>query len=149
VIWHPREDVLLMTDVRVQGNKAYMHLLRFDLDSEEIVDLSEMAQTEDSAAAWAPDGQQLVVVRRTLTETDRSFSSQLWLMEPDGSQARPLTNDPDLFHGTPVWSPDGNYLLFHAYSLAESLGRSRIYVLNIGTGEQREIVEGNRPVWLP
>jgi len=148
VIWRPDSNALLMSDVLRLGDRFVNHLMRFDLEKEELLDLTGAENLEDSAASWSPDGEQIAVVRRKL-EDGTSMGNQLWLMKADGSDAHPLTNTPDAVHGAPVWSPDGRYLLFHRYPLKVSSVQSGIYWLNVETGEVREIVSsGSRPVWV-
>ena len=125
-----------------EGYRSY--LLRFDPQSGELTDLSEPASVEDLAAAWSPDGAWIAVVRWELPGA--GLGAQIWVMRPDGSEARPLTDTADLAPGTPVWSPDGNTLLFERYSL-EARG---IWLMDVETGEMWRIVgSGHRPVWLP
>jgi nickel/cobalt exporter len=154
VVWSPQSDALLVTNVWDAGQRALIHLFHFDLASGTLADLSEVSNpfgespVMDSAMAWSPDGKWLAVVRRALTETGATSGSQLWLIHPDGSQGRPLTEESDVIYGTPDWSPDNAYLLFHNYSLTESLA-TRIYILNVETGELEEMVDsGSRPTWV-
>jgi len=51
-------------------------------------------------AAWSPDGRRIAFAR----------ADQIWLMAPDGSDARPLTSGDRRWD--PVWSPDGRRLAF-------------------------------------
>jgi Tol biopolymer transport system component len=154
VVWSPQGDALLVTNVWNIGQRSLVHLFRFDLVSETLTDLSKVSQlgerpVMDSAVAWSPDGEWLAVVRRSLTEGGATSGSRLWLMRPDGREGRSLTEESDVVYGIPVWSPDSNYLLFHHYSLTESLA-TRIYLLDIKTGQVEEIVDsGNRPGWAP
>jgi Tol biopolymer transport system component len=154
VVWSPQSDALLVTNVWNAGQRTLIHLFRFDLASGTLTDLSEVSNPSgkspvmDSAVAWSPDGKWLAVVRRELTESGVTSGSRFWLMRPDGSQGRPLTEESDVIYGTPVWSPDNVYLLFHHYSLTESLA-TRIYILNVQTGELEEVVDsGSRPTWV-
>jgi Tol biopolymer transport system component len=152
-VWNPQGDALLLTNVWEAGQRPLIHLFRFDLGEETLIDLSEVSNTGnkpvmDSAGSWSPDGTWLAVVRRGLTDAGATSGSWLWLMRPDGSDGRPLTEESEVIYGTPAWSPDGSYLLFHNYSLSESLA-TRIYVLKVTTGEVEEVVaSGSRPSWV-
>lgn len=61
----------------------------------------------DGGAAWAPDGGRIGFVR----DPEEDGSMDLWVMEPDGSGARPLwkVSEPILFV---AWSSDGSTLLY-------------------------------------
>ena len=145
-VWSPKSSVALMIGNKPWEEKYRSCLLRFDPESGELADLSEPASAENHTAAWSPDGAWIAVVRRELTGPGDELGVQIWVMRADGSEARPLTDTPDLFPGTPVWSPDGNTLLFERHSL-EARG---IWVMDIKTGEMRRIVgSGHWPVWLP
>jgi TolB protein len=154
VEWSPQSDALLVTNVWNMGERSLIHLFRYDLAAATLIDLSEISKPDDrpvmdSVGAWSPDGAWLVVVRRGLTEGGATSGSRLWLMRPDGSEARPLTEESDVIFGNPVWSPDGRYVLFHNYALAESLA-TKIYWLDVKTGEIQQVADsGSRPRWVP
>jgi Tol biopolymer transport system component len=57
------------------------------------------------AAAWSPDGRTIAFSRHP----DRGEPGQLWLIRPDGSELRQLTNLPGGAEG-PSWSPNGRRL---------------------------------------
>lgn len=150
-IWHPTDPVLLLTDVEPAGDRFLTHLIRFDLETGERVDLTGAEDAlEDVGAAWSPDGTQIAVVRRVIRPDDRSPGNQIVLMRPDGSDVRPLTDSPDTIYQTPVWSPDGQYLLVAAYNLTEEWPEPRVRLLTVATGEETELAwPGNFPAWLP
>ena len=145
-IWSASSSVALMIGDGLVEDGYRSCLLRFDPQSGELTALSESASAENRAAAWSPDGARIAVVRRHLTDPGDELDVQIWVMRADGSEARPLTAIPKFFPGTPVWSPDGNSLLFERYSL-EARG---IWVMDVETGEMRRVVGSGRwPVWLP
>jgi Tol biopolymer transport system component len=156
-IWSPIDEVVLVADVTAKTSRPpIIHLFRFDLESETLINFSQqtiVSATQsfvDLAAAWSPDGAWVVVVRREMAGAGATLGSQLWQMRADGTQAHPLTTEPEVIHGTPVWSPDGEYLLFHRYSLQEPGAPPGIWTMNIQVKELREIVtSGSRPTWLP
>jgi TolB protein len=149
VAWQPDSSTLLIEAVRTQAAGFLTHLLRFNLESGQLVDLSGAANAEDTAAAWSPDGQWIAVVRRELSNPDEAKNLQLWVMRADGSQARRLTSQVDALYGPLSWSPDGKYLLFHQYVLKKQK-QPDIWLLNIQTGELQVVASpGYWPAWLP
>jgi dipeptidyl aminopeptidase/acylaminoacyl peptidase len=59
----------------------------------------------DAAPRWSPDGKFI------LFESNRSGSSQLWVISADGSELRQLTNiSTGASNG--IWSPDGKHVAF-------------------------------------
>jgi TolB protein len=104
------------------------------------------AAVDDAFPAWSPDDRWIAFGRKA----PRAQSGrQLWLMRPDGSDARPLTTDPALQHGPPQWSPDGRFLLFQRYQLAAGNAAPEIWLLNVENSEMTLIATpGFLPAWL-
>lgn len=156
-IWSPVDEQLLVMDfTEPASHPPIIHLFRFDLEDETLLDLSEQTMLSttqafmDTAAAWSPDGEWVVVVRREIGESGATLGSKLWLMRADGTQARKLTTEPNIIHGNPAWSPDGEYLVFHRYSLQKQNAQPEIWTMNIRTNELREIATpGRMPTWIP
>ncbi|MEQ6378209.1 S9 family peptidase [Bacillaceae bacterium S4-13-56] len=67
--------------------------------------------SKDSSPCWSPDGKTIAFV------SDRSGKGQIWLIQANGGEARPLTDFPN-GASQPVWSPDGQKILVTT-SLAE------------------------------
>ena len=59
----------------------------------------------DWAPRTSPDGRTVVFL------SDRAGNDDLWLMNPDGSDPRPLTSDKEARLSSPAWTPDGNYVI--------------------------------------
>lgn len=91
----------------------------------------------DEVDGWSPDGQWLV------TTSDRhpphGSGYQLYLMHPDGTGERRLTED----HGLnvyPRFSPDGRQIAY----LHQEHGQNSLWIVNIdGSGRQRVVQEKN------
>ena len=112
--------------------------------------LSPEAAVSDSAAAFAPDGQWLAFSR---APAETNAARQLWLMRPDGSEARALTAEATVSHGPPRWSADGRTLLYQRLDASPetaSTPRLSIWQLDVATGAATLVVEdGYLPLWLP
>ena len=61
--------------------------------------------TANSRPRWSPDSRRIAYV------SDRGGSSQIWLMDPDGGNPKPVTNLSTEADGV-LFSPDGKNLLF-------------------------------------
>ncbi len=59
----------------------------------------------DGQPRWSPDGKAIVFV------SDRSGSENLYLVDPDGKNVRPLTRGSGMAYVSPEWTPDGQYLV--------------------------------------
>lgn len=74
---------------------------------------------------WSPDGKRIVYwswsfpkyIGKLLIEPGHS---DIWVMDPDGSNKVQLTSD-TILEGAPQWSPDGNRILYDAYHLHKYL----------------------------
>lgn len=99
-----------------------------------------------------PDGQKIAVV----VFDEAGYSTDIWLIDPDGSNPEPLT---DCAPGTcqqPTWSPDGSFIAYEKTILAENgaLGPPRVWVYNTLTGSdvpvfQDSQVLGYAATWSP
>ena len=82
----------------------------------------------------SPDGSQIVYVRNFMDIMTDRRRSNLWIIQTDGSNHRPLTtgNQNDR---SPRWSPDGKKLLY----LSGSAGSRQIYVRWMDTGQTAKL----------
>jgi hypothetical protein len=62
---------------------------------------------ENFDPAWSPDGQKIAFI------SNRSGSTELWVMNKDGSGQRRLTETDATRAGNPTWSSDGQRILFN------------------------------------
>jgi Tol biopolymer transport system component/putative hemolysin len=108
-------------------------------------DLSRLTRGEaDSIAGpWSPDGTRIVYTAFGLTTSD------IWVMNADGSDPVNLTNSPDVDEGFPAWSPDGQHIAF----TSRRDGNNEIYVMNAdGTNPTRwtdNPADDFAPAWSP
>jgi len=106
----------------------------------------------NSRPAWSPDGSTIAFV------SDRSGNHDLWLMDSDGSNKRPLTTTPDVQEDNPNWSPDGTEVIFDAcpassYPCPGGSVDYNVFVMNAdGTGLSKltgGYAGGVDPDWQP
>jgi Tol biopolymer transport system component len=86
----------------------------------------------DSQPRYSPDGKRIVFV------SDRSGDDNLWTMNTDGSDIKQLSHEQQAMFTSPIWSPDGKYVLVSRkkpdhYNSAFELWE---YDLNGGSGVQ-------------
>lgn len=63
----------------------------------------------DCMPRWSPDGRTIAFI------SDRAGSDNLWVANADGSGARQVTKETDFALSSPVWTPDGNYLVVRKF----------------------------------
>ncbi len=95
-------------------------------------------QRSGDSPAWSPDGSQLAFGRSDYL----LGSSDIWLINPDGSGATNLTQGNGAFVGAdaPAWSPDGSRLVFEGGGRVEGVDQDvgQLFVINRdGTGLQQ------------
>ena len=69
----------------------------------------------------------------------RSDQTQIYIMNIDGSDQRPLTTDDDSENLCPAISPDGSKIVF----ISERDGQNQIYIMNIDGSDQRRLTESS------
>jgi Tol biopolymer transport system component len=88
------------------------------------------------------------VLRGVLFETHRDGDSEIYVMNPDGSQPINLTNSPD-DDSNPVWSPDGTRIAF----VSSRDDNSEIYVMGADGSNPTNLTRHEDsdffPVWSP
>ena len=94
---------------------------------------------------WSPDGDWIAFHDRT------GGNSEVYIIRPDGSDLRNLTNSPSVDIG-PSWSPDGKRLAFLS-GRGEGSNLPQLYVMNADGSDTRPITprkgwEGD-PGWSP
>jgi len=96
---------------------------------------------------WAPDGSALVFHSHAC-DPDCPRRAEIWMVRPDGSGLKRLTNTRRLHDVDPTWSPDGTSIAFERRS-ANSRRRS-IYVMSASGGRPRLLERrGELPRWGP
>jgi Tol biopolymer transport system component len=146
--WRPDQDWLLVNDILLDDDRYAVHIFLIDLATSELRNLSgEDADVNDNWPAWSPDGRWIAFGRRIPRVP---MGSQLWLMAADGTEVRPLTDEPEVNYGAPKWSPDGQKLLFERFVLAQPGTDPGIWLLDVASGALFQVVpEGIQPAWLP
>jgi TolB protein len=137
-----------VSDIQTQEEGFAVHLLKADPTTGQLTDLSgSKAIVEDTSPAWSPDGAWIAFTRKP---AGASMGKQIWLMRLDGSEAHYLTNEPNIHHGLPEWSPDSRYLLYQRFPLKELGAQPAVWRLDIEVEQAQLLVApGNRPIWLP
>ena len=82
----------------------------------------------------SPDGDQLLVLRRRCDKN--GCASEVWVMDPAGQNRLKLTDTPHEYESNPVWSPDGERIVF---SRGTDYVDADLYVIN-SDGSDEELV---------
>ncbi|HEX7050915.1 MAG TPA: S9 family peptidase [Longimicrobiales bacterium] len=94
--------------------------------------------TRVSDPQLSPDGTRLVFTRTELNWKENEHVSRLWIVNADGTDARPFTAEEG--DSRPRWSPDGRWLAFIRSTGGEEKTR-QIFLLRADGGEARQLTE--------
>ncbi len=90
----------------------------------------------DLQPVFSPNG------RRILFVSDRSGNENLWLIDADGSNPRPVTTDRGDFHfDDPEWSPDGEYVLVRRNEAGSPNAGRTPWLIHLSGGSGMELAE--------
>lgn len=149
VAWSPNADDFLMIDIHPVGSYHLSKLFRYNPVSQELKIVDSESMLDENYPAWSPNGEWIAVVRRDWGAETLQRGNQIWLLRPDGTEAHPVTRNQDAYHGQPVWSPDGKYLLYPLNLFGTEEMPTEIHVLEIETGRDIKIASpGGKPAWL-
>jgi Tol biopolymer transport system component len=147
---------ILFEEVGLLEPRASAHLIRYDLESPAsaiptaMLDLTHDSDLEDASPAYSPDGKLLALERKYLDNTRWTPGRQLWLMEADGSQAKPLTDAPLYSHYDIAWSADGSRIAFLRFNQATLTDPPELWLIDAdGTDPVQLVVGGYAPLWIP
>jgi Tol biopolymer transport system component len=126
--------LMLFTSTAV-GSGADIWL--FGRESNEATNLTA-ALGGDHSGRWAPDGETIAFV------SDRHGSSQLYLMDADGSGQTQLSKQESSVE-QPSWAPDGSALLF----ASERDGSWELFSISVEDGSTSRLTEDPAQDWFP
>ncbi len=69
--------------------------------------------------SWSPDGTRIAFAWYVFTQDGASLGQDIWVINPDGTNAANVTNDPTGNEFEPDWSPDGSRIVFTRTDFAD------------------------------
>src|SRR5215475_5983202 len=84
----------------------------------------------DSQPKFSPDGKWIAFL------SDREGSDNIWIMHPDGKDAKQVSKDPASDFVSPSWSPDGKYIFVSKAASGIASYEIWMYHVDGGTGVQ-------------
>lgn len=98
--------------------------------------------------SWAPDGGSILVSVLEVTEDEPGFAYRIWTVDPDGSNARPISDGPRDYWTS--WAPDGERLVFAGSEDGAALD---LYTMRADGSDRRRITTTSssetQPAWSP
>lgn len=128
----------------------YSHLLRYYVPDGSFLDLTQLDNLEDTLPVFSPDGKKLAFARKYLNQDQWTPGRQLWLMNMDGSNARPLTREPSYNHYDFAWDPLGDQLAYARFDQTTMTEPPELWLVNVDSTLARLLVNGGyAPQWIP
>ncbi len=145
IIFTPAED-----QQGLDNTIAPSHLFRFDLATASYQDLSISLDIEDTYPVYSPNGQHIAFARKSLNPALWTPGRQLWVMRPDGREARELSNAPYFNHSNFTWSPDSQQIAYLRFNQNNPTDPPEIWLMNTdGINQIQMVIGGYAPQWIP
>ncbi|MEJ2541491.1 MAG: hypothetical protein P8188_16240, partial [Gemmatimonadota bacterium] len=142
------EGTWLSVDVSPDGSWMVFDLLGHVYRAPTGGGSAAVSLTQASGAAMnyhpriSPDGRTIAFV------SDRGGQDNLWVMDADGGDPRPVLEDRNNRASLPAWSPDGEYLLFErSYVGSGGGGDNGIWMVHRDGGSGVRLIEGGGATW--
>jgi dipeptidyl aminopeptidase/acylaminoacyl peptidase len=97
-------------------DNTHSHIYVYDIDSKQLKQVTH-GNYDHAGVSFSPDGKQLVFQSNRTRNPDGNGDIDIWTVPVDGDE-HPLTkiSTSDDTDWSPVWSPDGRYILYRTYS---------------------------------
>jgi TolB protein len=149
--WSPSGEQMVIPLYVLYGEHADASLMRVDVSTRAVLDLSAPEMGSDDTPHWSPSGAWIAFGRTALGDGTPTWGAQLWLMRPDGSEVRALVADPEVNFGAFAWRPDGGALAYVRLPVAEmSDPHPELWVVTLDDGQSEQVArDAILPGWLP
>ena len=126
------------------------HLMRYSVDTSNAEDITSSMDVEDAEANYSPDGSSIALARKFLDAAHWSLGRQLWLMNSDGNDAHPITDEADYNHYDLAWSKDGLRLAYVRFDESKLSSPPELWMINAdGSNALQLVIGGYSPIWIP
>jgi Tol biopolymer transport system component len=153
--WSHDSQYIIYSGPQPDGSEKDIY--RVDIDTGEIIDLTEKSHVWDASPKCSPTEDQIAFVSDRSYVTGKTLDN-IWVMASDGTGPRNLTETNDWENILPGWSSNGEEIAFFRWSMFgdDERGPAGLWVVNLETGDERVLVEFDLgfikpepPVWSP
>lgn len=121
--WSPDGGYIIFTSLR-NSRRAQLYVL--NLDDNSVRSLSDK-YLSDYQGSWSPDGKEIVFV------SARRGGQEIYVVDVDGKNPRPLAKFNNLLHTRPSFSPDGNSIVFTLNAAENSV--PHVYIASLASDD--------------
>ena len=153
--WSPNGEYYLAPEIsylQAPGNyeTGTSHLIRYRIQSNTTEDISGANDVEDVEASYSLDGGAIAFTRKFLDAERWSLGRQIWVMNADGSNPHPITDEADYNHYDLAWSRDGLMLAYVRFNQAKLSDLPELWMVNAdGSNPVQLVIGGYSPLWVP
>jgi Tol biopolymer transport system component len=154
--WAPDGDTFIVPEILSELGEGVnpatqpSHLMRFKLRTGGVEDLTQGMIFEDTDPVFSPGGDKLAFARKYLDLPRWTPGRQLWVMDSDGSNARPLSDDPLFTHKDFAWHADGSQMAYTRFNQVTLTDPPEIWLVNTEGGNPLRLIIGGYDLqWVP
>jgi hypothetical protein len=152
--WSIGGDYYLAPEItyrRSPGNNetGISHLIRYKISDASSLDLSGDLTVEDVETTYSPNGDFIAFTRKFLDSADWTPGRQIWLMNADGSDAHPITDEPNYNHYDLAWNKDGSMIAYVRFNQVKLSDLPELWLVNSdGSNPVQLVIGGYSPLWI-
>lgn len=151
----PRESSLEIDNETVIFEEQFVesfssHLIRLNIETKQITDITGSDYFEDATPSYAPDGNTILFTRRGIDVETWIPGRQLWAMNSDGGNQRQISESIEYLYGGIQWHPDGTIFAYTRTNQVDHTSPIELWIRNAdGSNPVRILVDAFSPNWLP
>jgi Tol biopolymer transport system component len=143
--WSPDASQMIYVDLVNVEQTFLTRAFRANTKTGAIEQIATPSGSSDTSFAWSPKADRIAFARRA----GQNLAPQIWISNPDGSESRAITNDPQYSHLALSWSSDGQWLLTQRINLFEIDTKPEVWLVRVDGAEMRLLAkDAALPTWV-
>jgi Tol biopolymer transport system component len=153
--WSPDGLAFITPEIsyrQVSGSQetADSYLFGYVIGQPSPVKITSGEAVEDVEAVYSPSGSSIAFTRKYLDAERWTPGRQVWLMDADGSNPRPVTDEPDFNHFDLAFNRDGKSLAYVRFNQVKISDPPELWMVSLdGSQPVQLVVGGYSPIWIP